>query len=96
MDTFLILLALGAAAIAVWTHTRFEGLGPSDFRGALFHCGLALGVGWFVVPLAITVTLTAGAGPLLVLFGIALPSLVYLFLAALWMIKHAQALLLRR
>jgi hypothetical protein len=53
-------------------------------------------VGWFVVPLAITVTLTVGASPLLVLFGIALPSLVYLFLAALWVIKHAQALLLRR
>jgi hypothetical protein len=35
MDTFLILLALGAAAIAVWTYARFEGLGPSDFRGAL-------------------------------------------------------------
>jgi hypothetical protein len=96
VDTFLILLSLGAAAIAVWTHARFERLGPRDFRGALLHCGMALGVGWFVVPLAMKATLAAGASPLLVLFGIALPSLVYLFLAALWVIKHAQALLLRR
>jgi hypothetical protein len=96
MGTFLVALALGAAVIAVWIHVRFEHLAPEDFRGALIHCGVALGAGWFFVPALITGLTAAGINPMLVLFGLALPSLVYLFLAALWLLRETQALLLRR
>jgi hypothetical protein len=96
MATFLVALAAGAAAVAIWADTRFEQLGPSDFRGALIHLGIALCFGWFAVPAAMTEALNAGASPSLVVLGLALPSLVYMSLAALWVIKHAQARLSRR
>ena len=96
MVTFLVLLAAGAAAIAVWIDARFDHLGPRDFRGALIHCGIALGGGWFLVPLGIEAAIGAGLDPLVVVFALALPALVYLFLAAFWLLKQTQGLLLRR
>lgn len=96
MATFLLALAVGATAVAIWTDMRFDQLGPSDFRGALIHLGIALGFGWFGVPAAMTAALDAGASPFLVVLGLALPSLVYMSLAALWVIRHAQARLSKR
>jgi len=96
MDTFLIVLALGAAAIAVWMDARFERLGPRTLRRALLHVSLALVVGWAVVPPAIGTVMDAGAGPLLALLATALPALVYLFLATFWTLRHAQSSLSRR
>jgi hypothetical protein len=93
---FLVALAVGAALIAVWLDVRFETFGPSDFRGAIIHVGLALAVGWLLVPAALAGVLALGAGPMVALFGLALPSLVYVFLAAFWVVKQAQGLLLRR
>jgi hypothetical protein len=93
---FLVALAVGAALIAVWLDVRFERFGPSDFRGAFLHVGLALVVGWLLVPAGLAGVLAVGASPTVALLGVALPSLVYVFLAALWVVKQAQGLLLRR
>ena len=92
----MVLLAAGAAALALWIDVRFDELGPRDFRGALIHCGIALAGGWFLVPILIKSTIGAGASPMVVIFAVALPALVYLFLAALWLLKQTQGLLLRR
>lgn len=96
MGFFLVALAVGAALIAVWLDVRFERFGPSDFRGAMLHVGVALAVGWLLVPAGLESILALGASPMVALFGVALPSLVYLFLAAFWVVKQAQGLLLRR
>jgi hypothetical protein len=93
---FLVALAVGAALIAVWLDVRFERFGPSDFRGAMLHVGVALAVGWLLVPAGLESVLAVGASPLVALFGVALPSLVYVFLAAFWVVKQAGGLLLRR
>jgi hypothetical protein len=96
VGSFLVALAVGAAVIAVWLDVRFERFGPSDFRGAILHVGLALAVGWLVVPAGLAGVLALGASPMVALFGLALPSLVYVFLALFWIAKQAQGLLLRR
>jgi hypothetical protein len=96
MDLFLVALAVGAALIAVWLDVRFERFGPNDFRGAMLHVGLALAIGWLLVPAGLAGVLAVGASPTVALFGVGFPSLVYIFLAALWVVKQAQALLLRR
>jgi hypothetical protein len=93
---FLVALAVGAALIAVWLDFRFGRIGPGDFRGAMLHVGLALAVGWLLVPAGLASVLAMGASPMVALFGVAFPSLVYLFLAAFWIVKQAQGLLLRR
>jgi hypothetical protein len=93
---FLVALAVGAALIAVWLDARFERFGPSDFRGAIVHVGLALAVGWLLVPAGLSGVLAVGASPMVALFSVVLPCLVYDFLAAFWVVKQAQGLLLRR
>jgi hypothetical protein len=53
-------------------------------------------VGWVAVPAAITSIVAAGGGALVAMFAVALPALIYMFLTMLWVVKHAQGLLLRR
>ena len=96
MGFFLVALAAAAAAIAAWLDFRFERFGPSDLGRALIHAGVALAVGWVAVPVAITSIVAAGGGALVAMFAVALPALIYIFLTMLWVVKHAQGLLLRR
>jgi hypothetical protein len=93
---FLVAIAVGAALIAVWLDIRYERFGPVDFRGAMLHVGMALAVGWLFVPAGLEGILALGASPMVALFGVAFPSLIYLFLAAFWVVKEVQGLLLRR
>jgi hypothetical protein len=96
MGLFLAFLAVGAAAIAVWVDARFERLGPRNFVGALTHLAIALAAGWMLVPAALAAAVAAGFTPLVALFTIAFPALIYMSLAALWLLKQAQALIFPR
>ena len=89
-------VALGAGAIALWLAIRFDRFAPRGFGRALFHAGLALAMGWLAVPAAITAVMGAGAGAVVAVFTTAFPALIYMFLAGLWVVKHAQGLLLHR
>jgi hypothetical protein len=96
MGAFLAFLAAGAIAIAVWLDARFQRLGPRDLFGALVHIAIALAVGWLLVPAALATAVAVGIPPIIALFTIPFPGLIYMSLAALWLLKHAHALLLRR
>jgi hypothetical protein len=88
-----ILIALGAASIALWVDVRFPRLGPAGIRPQfvlhLLACGLILKV---LVPTGLGVTAGTGTvpGTLLGVFGIAFPGLVYAFLVTVWVLKLVQ------
>lgn len=95
---FLIVIAVGAGAIALWIDTRFPRFAPTDIRRAVIHVGVSLVVAQLAVPLLIK-TVAAGGSPvevLFALFGIGFPALTYCLLASIWIIKVLQGALRHR
>ena len=95
LGAFIVVLTLAAAALALWTVVRFPRLGPETLAGAMAQVAVALVSGWLLVPVGMksALALPPPGGALLAVFLFALPSLVYLFLAALWAMRVLQQLL---
>ena len=93
--TFIIVMTLGAAALALWAGVRFPRMGPSTLAGALVQVALALAAGWFLVPAGISSVIrwNETTGPVLAVLLFALPALTYLFLASLWAMRVLQEML---
>jgi hypothetical protein len=92
-----MLICVGAAAIALWIDVRFPGIAPRALPGFAIHAALAIGAGQLLVPTAMNALLGAES-PVLALvavFGVAFPALLYAFLVGVWTIKTAQGFLLR-
>lgn len=84
-----VLIAIGAGAIALWIDVRFPRLTPADMRGALIHVGAWLVASYLVAGPAMTF-LFAYERPLhtlLAIFGFAFPVIVYGLLCGLWVMK---------
>jgi hypothetical protein len=92
MMTFVLILCTGAAVLALWLVVRFPDFGPADFSRALLHVALSVVVLQLLVPAIHLVGSTGLPGAQYVVsFGIVLPGLTYVFLAAAWLIRAAQA-----
>ncbi|MBA2332831.1 MAG: hypothetical protein H0V94_08595 [Actinobacteria bacterium] len=87
-ELFVLALVTGAALLALWLDQRLPVLAPAGLRTILLHGALA-----FVALQLIPGGENVPGGAYLVLFGIALPALVYVFLVGIWFIRHAQAAL---
>ncbi len=83
--TYALILVSGAALLALWLDVRLPTLAPAGLRAIVLHAALALGVVHLIPGDA-----ASPAGVYLALFGIALPALIYVFLVAIWFIRHAQ------
>ena len=98
VSEFLIALALGAGAIALWINFRFPGLAPEGVRTAVIHVGVAMVVGMLVVP-AIDEMVTGNVSPIVravvITFLVGLPALIYALLASIWVILIAQGAMRR-
>jgi hypothetical protein len=84
--TFVLVLAAGAALLAMWTHVRFPELAPERLGRTLVHCVGALAL----------LTVVAGVeskAVLATLFLLVLPALVYTLLCMIWMLRQAQTAL---
>jgi len=90
MMVFVMFLCTGAALLAFWLLLRFPERGPHDVTKALVHVGVSVVLVQLIVP-AIHVVSGTGlpAAQFVVSFGIVLPALTYVFLAAAWMIRAA-------
>jgi hypothetical protein len=90
MTTFVLFLCSGAALIALWLVTRWPERGPDDMTKALLHVAASVVVLQLLVP-AIHVVGATGvpAAQFIVSFGIVLPGLTYVFVAAAWLIRAA-------
>lgn len=94
LGAFVIVLTLGAAALALWAVVRFPRLGPATLAGALAQVALAIVAGLVLVPIGMRSALSwdPPVGPLAALFVFALPGLLYLFLSSLWAMRVLQEL----
>jgi hypothetical protein len=89
-QVFVLVLAVGAGALAVWTDVRFPSLAPGSVSGVLFHSFAAM----------VALKLIAGSiggltgGPfamaLAAVMGFALPGLLYAFITGIWAIRLFQ------
>ena len=88
MTTFVLFLCTGSAVLALWLVVRFPDFGPSDVTKALLHVAVSIVILQLLVP-AIHVVAGTGlpAAQLVVSFGIVLPGLTYVFVAAAWLIR---------
>jgi hypothetical protein len=95
LGLFISALAVGSAALALWTAMRFPDAGPASLRGAMAQVALALVAGALLVPRGMEVAIgwSENAGPMLAVFLFAVPGLVYLFLSALWVMRILQQML---
>jgi hypothetical protein len=92
MTTFVLFLCTGAAVLALWLVVRFPERGPDDVTKGLLHVALSVLVLQLLVPAIHVVGGTGVPGAqIIVSFGIVLPGLTYVFLAAAWMIKATQS-----
>jgi hypothetical protein len=92
MTTFVLFLCTGAALLALWLVIRFPDFGPVDITRALLHVALSVVVLQLLVPAIHLVGSTGLPGAQFVVsFGIVLPGLTYVFLAAGWLIRATQA-----
>jgi hypothetical protein len=83
-----------AALLALWIIARFTGFGPRSLPATLVHFVIACLLLTLVqFPLAAVNGSGLPATPYLDLFAVALPMLVYAFLAAGWMMRAMIALL---
>jgi len=95
LGAFIIVLTLGAAALALWTVVRFPKLGPETLGGALLQVAVAMIAGAFLIPAGMKSALAIDppTGPMLAVFAFVLPGLSYLFLATLWAMRVLQQML---
>jgi hypothetical protein len=88
MTTFVLALCTGAAALALWLAVRFPDLGPKDLTKAVLHLAASMVVLQLLVPAIHAVAATGvPQAQVVVSVGIALPGLMYVFLAAAWLIR---------
>ena len=88
VETFITILCVGAAVLALWIVVTKPKLGPHDLRRALLHILASIAIGYLIAPgiRAIAAIGVPGA-PFVGTFGVALPALTYMFLAAAWLMR---------
>jgi len=84
---FLIALAVGTAALALWSYVRWPGAAPASIKGAVLRMVIALlllqiGLGALRVGVEAAPSLAV-----LVVIGAVVPVLTYAFLASIWFMK---------
>ena len=88
-------IAVGAAAIALWLYVRVRTFAPRGLRDTLLHLGAAF-ILLSAVPTLMVAVVGASESPgrkLAALFLLVFPSLVYAFLSIVWFLKVVQSML---
>ena len=94
-STYTTLFILGAGVLALWVEHRLPDLRPGQMLDALLRVGAAMVVN-AVVPPILGTRLTEEGLVMVSLFLVALPSLVGLFVATIWVMRRFQATLAGR
>jgi hypothetical protein len=86
---FFLALGIGSALLAFWFVVRFPKLGPENFRQAMIHVGIALGIGWFSPSVYSAFVAYGFSGAMVGIFVLIFPVLFYTFLSGAWFLKVA-------
>lgn len=84
-----VMIALGAGAIAFWIDVRFPRFTPADMRGVLIHFGIWLVASYLIAGPAMTFLFEyeQPIHTLAAIFGFAFPVIVYGLLCGFWVMK---------
>ena len=82
---FVLVVAAGAALLALWIHVRFPSLAPERLGRAMIHAAAAF------VLLKVVTLVGEGTAAFVTVFAFLLPALVYALLCTIWVLLHAQA-----
>ena len=93
LENYLYALGIGSALIALWVVVRFPDKSPAGYTTALLHVIAALLLGP-VASFSAPIVWNRGY-PLVAIFGVLLPVLVYTFLTAGWFFRLATQTLQR-
>lgn len=83
-------IGVGAALVAFWLYVRFPKVAPKRLAFVLVHLLVAHLVARGVVPGGMSFV---DNQPLLAVFGVAFPGLVYTFLAWMWFVRLLHSML---
>ena len=94
VQTFVTILCVGAAVLALWIVVRLPQRGPRDLPHALLHVVLSITIGYGISPGIRAIAAAGIPGAAYVgTFCVALPALTYMFVAAAWLIRVTRDLL---
>ena len=87
-------IAIGALLLAVWLDWRLEKVRPSSPTSRIVHAAAAYAVVRVIIDVSQLLTGDGATGGerLAISFVLVLPSLVYAFLAALWLVRTVTEL----
>jgi hypothetical protein len=92
VSLYVVLFAIGSAAVALWITVRFPKLMPWNMAVLLVHLVLAFLCVYAVGPGMTVVSASGIPSPRITgVFAVAFPVLVYNFLVGSWMVRLAQA-----
>jgi hypothetical protein len=87
--SFAIALGIGAALLAFWVQYRFPKIAPETLGWAMFHLVVTMVFAEVTKTVFGTFELQP-LGTMALVFGLALPTLVYGFAAGMWIVRIAQ------
>ena len=87
---FVLVLAVGAGALALWTDVRFPKLGPQSMGGVLVNTMAAMIALKLVAGNIGLLTSGPPAAAVAAILGVALPGLLYAFISGIWAIRLFQ------
>jgi hypothetical protein len=90
--SFIIALGIGAALLAFWVQLRFPKFAPETVSWAIFHLVATTVLAQLTAAVFSSVDLQP-RGTMALVFGLALPTLVYAFATGMWIIRIAQGML---
>jgi hypothetical protein len=93
--TYVVVLLLGAFALAVWIDIRWPQLTPKELRWALIHTAASVILAQFVVAAGIKIGQGSPSLMLAMIVTLIVPSLVYCLVSGVWVMKVAQAAISR-
>jgi hypothetical protein len=85
-----MIIAIGTALIAMWTHVRFPSLAPTGFRLVLIHWIVA-GAALYLIPLSLDAA-SGTAMTMVALVFVGFPALTYMFLSVIWIFSFLQGM----
>jgi hypothetical protein len=89
---YLVIFVIGAASLAMWLQVRLPHAGPKSVAAITVHMVTAVVGANLIVPAALRAA-DSHAEVMAMTFGVVLPLIVYMFTAAIWLIRFGQAVL---
>jgi hypothetical protein len=83
----LVVISLGAAALALWSYVRWPGAAPASFRGAVLRVVVAFGLLQIGVAPLHAAAGTSTALAVLAVVGVIVPLVTFAFLTSLWAMR---------